>query len=151
MLGDFGALRFDVIYERTFLCALPTELRLSYPKRMAPLLRAGGRLVGIFLDGTPSFNVTLQHHQKLLQLLLSLRGRMGVFNAMLHVGVNQRFRQRLEGFSRGNQLHQYLRAVAVFFEHPLNGVQLADDAAYPELLGVTLAAGMTVLFHASEG
>ena len=65
--------------------------------------------------------------------------------------MNQRFRQRLDGLAGGNQLHEDFRAVAVFLQHPLDGVHLADDAAHPELLGVSLAAGMSVLFHASQG
>lgn len=42
---------FDVIYERTFLCALPRDLWQAYADRVAQLLRPGGRLVGIFLYG----------------------------------------------------------------------------------------------------
>jgi len=48
---DFGSQRFDVIYERTFLCALPPDLWPAYVKRMTQLLRQGGKLVGIFLYG----------------------------------------------------------------------------------------------------
>jgi hypothetical protein len=40
-----------VIYERTFLCALPPDLWPAYVKRMAQLLSSGGKLVGIFLYG----------------------------------------------------------------------------------------------------
>jgi SAM-dependent methyltransferase len=48
---DFGSRRFDVIYERTFLCALPPALWPAYVNRMAQLLFPGGKLVGIFLYG----------------------------------------------------------------------------------------------------
>ena len=48
---DFRADRFDVIYERTFLCALPPRLWPAYVKRMTELLRPSGKLVGIFLYG----------------------------------------------------------------------------------------------------
>ena len=48
---DFGPGRFDLIYERTFLCALPPDLWPGYVKRMTQLLRPGGKLVGIFLYG----------------------------------------------------------------------------------------------------
>jgi SAM-dependent methyltransferase len=59
ILGDFfkhdlGEHRFDLIYERTFLCALPPHLWLAYVKRMAQLLRPGGRLVGLFVYGETS-------------------------------------------------------------------------------------------------
>lgn len=35
---------FDLIYERTFLCALPPQLWRAYTDRMAQLLRPGGRV-----------------------------------------------------------------------------------------------------------
>lgn len=55
---DFAAAPFDVIYERTFLCALPLDLREKYAARTADLLKPGGVLVGLFylgddLDGPP--------------------------------------------------------------------------------------------------
>jgi thiopurine S-methyltransferase len=55
---DFAAAPFDVVYERTFLCALPLDLREKYVARMAQLLRPGGVLVGLFylgedIDGPP--------------------------------------------------------------------------------------------------
>jgi SAM-dependent methyltransferase len=51
---DFGARRFDLIYERTFLCALPPTRWPDYASRMAELLRPGGSLVGTFLFGRES-------------------------------------------------------------------------------------------------
>jgi SAM-dependent methyltransferase len=48
---DFGSQRFDLIYERTFLCALPPDLWPAYVKRMTQLLRPSGKLAGIFLYG----------------------------------------------------------------------------------------------------
>jgi SAM-dependent methyltransferase len=50
-LHDFGEARFDLVYERTFLCALEPARRPSYARRMAEVLRPGGRLVGTFLYG----------------------------------------------------------------------------------------------------
>lgn len=49
---------YDLIYERTFLCAIPLNLRPLYVERMRQLLRPGGMLVGLFyygedLDGPP--------------------------------------------------------------------------------------------------
>lgn len=96
-------------------------------------------------------DITLQHGQKFTQTLAAFRLRVGVLDAVLHVRMDQRFRKRLDGFARGHQLHEDFRAVAVFFQHPLNRVHLADDPPHPQFLGVTLAAGMTVLFHASQG
>jgi len=44
---DSGA-RFDLIYERAFLCALPRRLWPGYAPRVAELLRPGARLAGFF-------------------------------------------------------------------------------------------------------
>jgi len=56
VLGDFfthnfGAVHFDLIYERTFLCAMPPELWPAYANRVGQLLRSGGKLAGVFLYG----------------------------------------------------------------------------------------------------
>ncbi len=48
---DFGGRKFDLIYERTFLCSLPTERRPAYARRMAGLLPERGQLAGFFLYG----------------------------------------------------------------------------------------------------
>ena len=52
-LGDFfqfdpGPERFDVVYERAFLCALPRKLWPRYAARMAELLGPSKRLSGFF-------------------------------------------------------------------------------------------------------
>jgi SAM-dependent methyltransferase len=66
---DFGAQRFDVIYERTFLCALPPDLWPDYVNRMAQLLHPVGKLAGVFLYGEesepPPFPLTDAKAQKL--------------------------------------------------------------------------------------
>jgi len=51
---DFEQRRFDLIYERTFLCSLPPTRWPDYAQRMAELLVPAGRLVGIFLYGCES-------------------------------------------------------------------------------------------------
>jgi SAM-dependent methyltransferase len=56
VLGDFfryplEASSFDVVYERTFLCALPLKMRGAYARRMRQLIRPGGQLLGHFLYG----------------------------------------------------------------------------------------------------
>ena len=54
--GDFFKFdfrcRFDLIYERTFLCALHPRRWPQYSKRVAQLLRPRGKLVGVFFYGT---------------------------------------------------------------------------------------------------
>lgn len=49
--SDFGR-RFDLVYERTFLCALHPRRWERYAKRVAELLRPSGKLIGIFFYGT---------------------------------------------------------------------------------------------------
>lgn len=48
---DFGSTRFDLIYERTFLCSLPPRFWKKYIDRVAELLRPKGKLAGFFLYG----------------------------------------------------------------------------------------------------
>jgi hypothetical protein len=60
---DFGGRRFDLIYERTFLCSMAASHWPAYVQRMAELLSPGGKLIGIFLYGRfaaagPPFAIT---------------------------------------------------------------------------------------------
>ncbi len=59
---DFGR-QFDLIYERTFLCALPLARRRDYARKVTALLTGTGRLVGTFFLGRrrragPPFPIT---------------------------------------------------------------------------------------------
>jgi thiopurine S-methyltransferase len=50
-VGDFFTVdeaKFDLIFERAFLCALPPELRDDWMRQAARLLAPGGQLVGLF-------------------------------------------------------------------------------------------------------
>ena len=49
---DFSDAPFDLVYERTFFCAIPPSQRRVYVQRMAQLLKPGGSLVGLFYFGT---------------------------------------------------------------------------------------------------
>lgn len=56
VLGDFfqhplGESSFDMVYERTFLCALPPRMWKDYARRMRELIRPDGKLAGLFLFG----------------------------------------------------------------------------------------------------
>ena len=56
--GDFFAPssaveKYDVIYERAFLCALPAHLRRAWADRVAALLPSGGHLIGFFFFDVP--------------------------------------------------------------------------------------------------
>jgi len=69
---DFGPRRFDLIYERTFLCSMPPARWPDYANRMADLVTPGGRLIGVFLYGQPSsggppYPLTDEQAQELFQ------------------------------------------------------------------------------------
>ncbi|HXC35147.1 MAG TPA: methyltransferase domain-containing protein [Candidatus Acidoferrales bacterium] len=51
---DFGARRFNTIYERAFLCALPPDLWKACIDRMTQLLQPDGRLAGTYVYGVNS-------------------------------------------------------------------------------------------------
>lgn len=51
---DFEDAKFDVVYERTFLCSLPPRLWKDYAARVARLLRPHGTLAGFFFYGKES-------------------------------------------------------------------------------------------------
>jgi SAM-dependent methyltransferase len=48
---DFADAPFDLVYERTFLCALPPELWPKIIARTASLLKPGGTLAGLYFFG----------------------------------------------------------------------------------------------------
>ena len=58
---EFGITRFDIIYERAFLCSLPRRSRPGYCARVSELLRPGGLLIGFFFydtsEGGPPFGL----------------------------------------------------------------------------------------------
>lgn len=60
---NFKTEPFDLIYERAFLCALPRACWGDWARRMAELLRPGGRLAGFYYidDNTrgPPFGIAL--------------------------------------------------------------------------------------------
>jgi SAM-dependent methyltransferase len=69
---DFGQRRFDLIYERTFLCSMPPSRWPDYANRMSDLLSTGGRLIGVFLYAQqptpgPPYSLTDKQAQDLFQ------------------------------------------------------------------------------------
>ena len=48
---DFGGEKFDIVYERTFLCALSPAMWPAYARRISELLLDRGKLVGTFFYG----------------------------------------------------------------------------------------------------
>lgn len=67
---NFEAEPFDLVYERALLCALPRARWSDWARRMAELLRPGGRLAGFYYidDNTrgPPFGIALDELGSLL-------------------------------------------------------------------------------------
>jgi len=71
--ADFFQLReapFDLVYERTFLCALPRRLWPDWGRKVAEVVRPGGRLAGFFYlndnERGPPFGTSLEQLHELL-------------------------------------------------------------------------------------
>ena len=74
---DFGPDRFDIIYERTFLCSMTPSRWPEYVNRMAELLVPGGSLIGVFLYGQsrssgPPFPLTDREAEQLFKTRFEL-------------------------------------------------------------------------------
>ena len=94
---DFGSRQFDIIYERTFLCALPPDLWPAYVKRMAELLRPGGKLAGIFLYGEehdpPPYPLSPEKARELFQEKFSLVKTLAVPDSLPLFAGNERWHE----------------------------------------------------------
>ena len=62
---------FDLIYERTFLCALPRPLWPDWGRKIAELVRPGGRLAGFFYlndnQRGPPYGISADRLRELLE------------------------------------------------------------------------------------
>lgn len=47
---DLENIKFDLVLEQTFFCALPPDQRNAYVKKMSDLLHQGGKIAGLFFD-----------------------------------------------------------------------------------------------------
>ncbi len=69
--ATLGSERFDIIYERAFLCALPRRMWLQWATRVAELIPTGGRLIGfLFADNNekgPPFGLATGELEKMLE------------------------------------------------------------------------------------
>lgn len=72
--SDQFLLPFDLVYDYSFLCALPLELRALWAKRMRELIKVGGRLVTVMYpmgkpkeDGGPPYGVSVEDYKELLE------------------------------------------------------------------------------------
>ena len=69
--GDtVGSERFDIVYERAFLCALPRKLWNNWSLRVAQIILPGGQLVGFFFsdvsDKGPPFGLAQEELEMML-------------------------------------------------------------------------------------
>jgi len=71
--ADFFQLaeKFDLVYERTFLCALPRRLWADWGRKVAEVVRPGGRLAGFFYlndnERGPPFGIDAARLAELLE------------------------------------------------------------------------------------
>ena len=77
--ADFFALAeppFDLVYERTFLCALPRTRWPEWSAHIPKLLRSGGRLAGFFFfddnERGPPFGISMTRLHELLDRTFTL-------------------------------------------------------------------------------
>ena len=72
----FTAPAFDVVYERTFMCALPPRDRQRWADRVAELVRPGGLLAGFFFLADkhrgPPFGISARDLHALLDSAFAL-------------------------------------------------------------------------------
>jgi SAM-dependent methyltransferase len=96
-IHDFSGWDFDVIYERTFLCALPPDLWPSYVKRVMELLCPNGKLVGIFLygeeDAPPPYLLTPENACELFQSKFSLVKSLPVSDSLPMFANKERWQE----------------------------------------------------------
>ena len=94
---DYGGKRFDAIYERTFLCALPPTLWPAYVKRMTELLHPNGKLVGIFLYGQeknpPPYPLSADKARELFEGIFSLIKTLPVSDSLPMFAGNERWQE----------------------------------------------------------
>jgi SAM-dependent methyltransferase len=74
---SIGAPPFDVVYERTFLCALPPRERARWAHRIAQLVQPAGVVAGFFYFGEgergPPFGINADELHALLDAAFALR------------------------------------------------------------------------------
>lgn len=86
--GNFFELtgQFDLILEQTFFCALDPSLRTAYVSKMASLLSADGKLVGVLFnrlfEGGPPFGGSKEEYESLFKKEFSRRLMEPCYNSI---------------------------------------------------------------------
>lgn len=102
VLGDFftaplADAPFDLIYERTFFCALPPARRSALVARLAELLRPGGALVGFYYlgdeRGGPPYALHAADHDALFPAHFTLERDEPVAEQHPLFGADERWRE----------------------------------------------------------
>jgi SAM-dependent methyltransferase len=98
---DFGQRRFDLIYERTFLCSMTPSRWPEYVNRVADLLLPGGRLIGVFLYGKrsssgPPFPLTEPEAEQLFDKRFQLLRSEVVTDSLPFFRDMERWQERLK-------------------------------------------------------
>ena len=95
-----------------------------------------------------SLDIPFQNLEQFPQFSPGIACLLCAFNAVMEVGMDQFFRKGFQGFSRGDELHQNIRAVLVVPDHGVDGVQLPRDAVNPIAERLALFFGMrAVVVH----
>src|SRR5678815_1970127 len=112
-----------------------------YPRVVgkAAATRAGMR------SGMTLLNIPLQHREQLPQLPPPFRRVLSALDAVMGVGMNQLFSQRFQPAPGGDDLRQDFRAISIFGQHLLHGVELADDFAHSHNRGAAFLFGMVMV------
>lgn len=86
---DFFSLqiRFDLVLEQTFFCALPVELRENYAQKMHALLHPKGKLVGVLFnfpltEQGPPFGGSTDEYQHLFKEKFTLHTLAPCYNSI---------------------------------------------------------------------
>jgi len=99
-VGDFFApaadlAGFSLVYERTFLCALPPELHAPYAQRMTELVVPGGVLCGFFFHGPedepPPFPLSPEQINALLGSAFELTENLPVADSLPLYATKERW------------------------------------------------------------
>ena len=90
LVGDFFELqqmKFDLILEQTFFCALQPELRENYAEKMRSLLKEGGILAGLFFDfplkeGGPPYGGHIEEYRSLFSRYFEIKTLERAYNSI---------------------------------------------------------------------